>query len=122
MATRGIMQANAKTKVSILKPLLLAILYLMWSVRMGLLIGETVYDLFTDDIDDHRYEEQGESQLDESGEIYPFIRLGELVGDDAGHGIAGREKVFGKDARVPDDHGDGHGLPQRSAQGKKNAG
>jgi len=48
--------------------------------------------------------------------------LGQLVGDDAGHGVGRGEEAPRHLVGVADDHGDGHGLAQGSPQRQQKAG
>ena len=47
-------------------------------------------------------------------------RLGELIGDDAGHAVTGIQQGDATLNAVADDHGDGHGLTQRTPEAQDN--
>ena len=77
--------------------------------------------IFPDDVDDGRDDEEHQGYLDQAREVDPARSLGELVGDDAGHGVGGGEYAPRQDVRVPYHHGYGHGLPQGPPEGEEHA-
>src|SRR6185437_1145336 len=87
-----------------------------------LVVGEAIDDLLADHVDHNGDEEENQAQLDERGKIHRLIGFGEFVGDDAGHGVARGKDIFRDQAGIPDDHRNGHGLAQRAAQRKQDAG
>src|SRR5579862_1161267 len=69
-----------------------------------------------DEVHDDREGEENQADLEKGLQISVRGRFGELVGDDAGEGIAGLEKRSGDDRAVAYDHRDGHRLAQGAAQ------
>src|ERR1700726_2691001 len=64
---------------------------------------------------DDRDQEERQTDLDQSRQINVARGLAELIGEDTGHGVAGREQRFRYLWPIPDDHGDSHGFTERSA-------
>ena len=64
----------------------------------------------------HRHHEEQEGDVGQRREVEVAHRLGELVGDRRGHGVARREQRRGDLVPVADHHGHRHRLAQRAAQ------
>src|SRR5208283_4256365 len=72
-------------------------------------------------VDDESHNEKSQPDLHQGAEIQIAGGLGELVGNDAGHGVAGCEQRLRHLGTVSDDHGHRHGLAQRAPQAEDNA-
>ena len=72
-------------------------------------------------IDDDGNQEQRQADLDQGGEIYIPGCLAELIGQDAGHGLAGSKQRLGDLWTISDHHEDGHGLAERAPQPENDA-
>ena len=66
-------------------------------------------------------DEQNEAQDDQRGGVEIADRLGELVGDGRGDGVAGRQHGGGDVVGIADDEGDRHGLAERAAEPEHDA-
>jgi len=72
-------------------------------------------------VDDERHNKECEPDFHQGAEIQIARRFGELVGDDAGHGVAGCEQRLRDRGTVPDHHCNGHGFAQRAPQSEDDA-
>src|SRR5665213_1754242 len=72
-----------------------------------------------DSVDDDGEGEEDQAQFDQGAGVELAGGFGELVGDYGGNGIAGGEEGGFDFGIVADDHGDGHGLAERTRQSQE---
>jgi len=83
-------------------------------------LGSSHNQQASEPVENERQKKEYESQLNKGLIMQIAGSFGELVGDNGGDRITGREERGANHRRVADDHGDGHGFAEGAREGQEN--